>query len=167
MLAELSCAYFKAQRRRHSQAAQTAGRVVTILLGRRGDPFPYTCSVCGRSAGPFGTCGKHGDPIAWLCTDPTCIKIAGRVYNMKKLDRYEETAIADAGGKVLDALFEAFLGRVLDHGIRDLNALDEKAFAAIAEKVRDGDDYHKALATFLGEYGASIKRQFDNNDPPF
>jgi hypothetical protein len=140
---------------------------VTILLGRRGDPFPYTCSVCGRSAGSYGTCAKHGAPIAWLCTDPNCLKVAKKVYNIKKLDRYEEVAIAEAGGKIIDALLETALGAIWDQGVRDLNALDEKAYAAVAGKVRDGDGYHKALETFLNEYGASIKRQFDNNDPPF
>lgn len=142
---------------------------MTILLGRRGDQFPYLCSVCGRSAGSYGTCAKHGAPIAWLCESTDCLKIAKKVYNMaaKKLDRYEEVAIAEAGGKIIDTLFEAMLGAIWEKGVRDLNALDEKAYAAVAEKVRDGDSYHKALESFLNEYGASVRRQFDNNDPPF
>lgn len=140
---------------------------MTILLGKKGDKFPLLCSVCGRSASSFGTCAQHGSPIAWLCESPACLKIAKKVYNMKKLDRYEEVAIAEAGGKIIDALLENALGAIWDQGVRDLNALDEKAYAAVADKVRDGDDYHKALETFLNEYGASIRRQFDNNDPPF
>jgi len=142
---------------------------MTALIGRRGDPEPTTCCVCGRLAHGIGVAPSEKKPIAWLCTDPTCIDLGNRIYVMqsKELNRLETLAIERAGQMQSGDLLECVLGALWDSGVRSLDALDAAAVNAVREKMQAAPEYLRAWEGGLKAYGAAVKQLIDANEAPF
>jgi len=110
-----------------------------------------------------------GKSIAWLCESPDCIAHGQEIMKLKQkeLDRYERTAIDEAKAKTINLLFDSLLGAIWDNGPRNLEQMDDAAFAKILDAATMGKDLGRALEQFLTEYSASLKKQVAEGAPPF
>lgn len=85
----------------------------------------------------------------------------------KSLDHYERTAITEAKSKIINKLFDAFIGAIWEIGPRDLNQMDDEAFSKIINFIKDDKGLEFVLENFLLEYSSSLKRQIAEGTPPF
>ena len=142
---------------------------MTALIGRRGDPEPTTCCVCGRLAHGIGVAPSEKKPIGWLCKSPECVELGHRIYVMqaKELSRLESAAVASAGQHIASDVLECVLGALWDSGVRSLESADAATIAKVREKMQAAPEYARAQGEFLTAYGAAIKRMVDAGEPPF
>lgn len=142
---------------------------MTAFLGRRGDPEPTVCCVCGRLAHGLGVSPQFGKPIGWLCNDPICIEFGIRIYVMhaKELNRIEAKAIDVAGERVFGEIVETIFGAMWDAGVKSLEAVTPEVFASLSKSVCAKPEYRRALGNLLTSYGDQIKHLVDAGEPPF
>lgn len=142
---------------------------MSALLGHKGDRQPFTCTICGRNAQPYGYCSPRNTQIAWVCDNPACLPLAKEVYSMdgRKLDIYERRAVEGAGTKIFDALAETILNAMWSKGVRNLEEMDAEKFIAVAAEAQASPEFKKAMTDFLIAYGASIREQISTGMAPF
>lgn len=105
------------------------------------------CAVCRAHAGPNGY-GFRGKRHVWACSDPKCISLLPKVYDMPNttLDAYEEKAIAEGG----DAA-GAYLDEV---GVYNLIELRPPQWAEFCKRMVTGSQ-------------RALQRMIEQNEAPF
>jgi hypothetical protein len=117
-------------------------------MPKKFDREPVVCAVCSRAAHGIGFSPRMGAPIAWTCTDPTCISLGKTVFHMnsRDLDAFEVMALSDAGGAA---------GEYLESiGKTDLGALESEEWVTF-------------LKTVLNEFGEAMRKRLLNHAAPF
>lgn len=107
------------------------------------DREPVVCAVCSRAAHGLGYAPRMGAPIAWTCTDMTCISQVKTVYHMnsRDLNAFEAYALHDAGasaGEYLEGI-----------GKTDLAELTTEEWITFLKMILNGfgDEMRKRLLT--------------------
>ncbi len=110
--------------------------------------WPVCCAVCRRQAHGSGYTPRFGAPIAWLCDDPTCLKLGRVVYHMgtKDYTLHEAASLSEAGsdaGEYLESI-----------GKTDLASLT-------------AEEWNKFLSIILDHYGRHMRKRLLSHEAPF
>lgn len=111
---------------------------------------PHVCSVCARPSSGYGYAKtnknpetgfdyapKDGTPIAWVCDDPVCLRLAKDAYmklqrEFTRLDALATIEGGNQGGEYLESI-----------GKFNLEALSEEEWGDFCRKIVGG--YREAL----------------------
>lgn len=117
-------------------------------MPKKFDREPVVCAICQRAAHGTGYSPRFGAPIAWTCTDTTCISLGKTVFHMnsRDLNAFEVLALHDAGAEA---------GQYLESiGKTDLADLEAEEWTAF-------------LKTVLNEFGEGMRKRLLSHAAPF
>jgi hypothetical protein len=121
---------------------------MTSIIPRFATKQPTGCVVCRRRAMWIGYAPSHRAPIAWVCGDDRCSRLARKVYTMPDqiLDAFEIGAVLEAG--------TAAAGYLEEVGTTDLAKLGEA-------------EWREFLRRLVVGFEQILRRKILENEPPF
>jgi hypothetical protein len=121
---------------------------LTGVVTRFATAEPTACMVCRRHAMWLGFTPHHRSPIAWLCDDADCHRVARSVYKMPDviLDAFEQGAAFEAGAEAAGYLEEV--------GTTDLAKLSET-------------EWREFLRRLIVGFEQTLRRKILEKHPPF
>lgn len=138
---------------------------MTILAGHR-EQQPTICAICARQAESLAYSPSSDLRKAiWICAP--CTPLARKTYAMtdKTLNEYESRAVFAAAKVVAPSLVEAVLTELWDRNVEALSAITPEIITAISElpspAIKD------AIGFALATYGATMREEIGNDNPPF
>jgi hypothetical protein len=121
---------------------------LTSVVARFATEKPTACAVCHRRAMWVGFAPSNRSPIAWLCDDTGCHRVARSIYKMPDviLDAFEQGAAFEAGA--------AAAGYLEEVGTTDLAKLSEA-------------EWREFLRRLIVGFEQVLRRKILDNEAPF